>query len=139
VSLRVTLFSVDVESALPRVPRRNLGSKSPEVFGRVWAAAERRNDAGGAIDYHLVGVVRTLRWLAGKTVQTPVTRETSWVLPESCDHEYMAALAATRSKVLHSSQVAAAGGAVEVLGWMYHGQPEPYSTTSTRSSVASRA
>lgn len=130
---------MDVATALHRVPRRNLGRMTLEVFGRVWAEAERRNDAGGAVDYHLVGVVRTLRWLAGKTVQPPVTRETSWVLPESCEHEYMAALAAMRSKVLHSSQVAAAGGAVEVLGWMYHGQPEPYSATSTRSSVLSRA
>jgi hypothetical protein len=121
--------------ALPRVPARNLGSKLPEVFGRVWADAERRNDAGGAPDYFLVGVVRTLRWLAGKTVQTPVTRETSYVLPESCEHEYMAALAAMRSRRLHWSQVDAARGAVAVLGWMYHGQPEPYSATSTVSSA----
>jgi hypothetical protein len=99
------------------------------VFGRVWADAECRNDAGGAADYFLVGVVRTLRWLAGTTVQTPVTRETSYVLPESCEHGYMAAL---RSQRLHWSQVDTARGTVAVLGWMYHGQAEPYPSTSTR-------
>lgn len=103
-----------------------------EVFGRVWADAERRDAAGGAADYYLVGVVRTLRWLAGQTVQTPVTGVASYVLPETCVDEYMAALAATRSAVLHPSRVGKARGAVAVLGWMYHRQPEPYSSTSTR-------
>jgi hypothetical protein len=120
-----------VETALPGVPARNLGCMSREVFGRVWADAERRNAAGGPADYYLVGVVRTLRWLAQETVRTPVTEVIDWALPEICLNEYMKALAAARSTKLHPSRVEKARGAVAVWGWMYHRQPEPYSSTST--------
>jgi hypothetical protein len=124
-----------METALPRVPVGNLGRVSREVFGRVWADAERRDAVGGPADYYLVGVVRTLRWLAQETMQTPVTRETSWVLPEICVTEYMAALAAARSTTLHRSRVGVAQGTVAVLGWLYHRQPEPYSNTSAYESA----
>jgi hypothetical protein len=135
---------MDVATALPKVPARNLGRIPLEVFGRVWEEAERRNDAGrndagGPMDYYLVGVVRTLRWLAERRIETPVTRVASSPLPEIWLDEYMAALAAARSPVLHPSQVGIACGTVATLGWMYHGQPEPaYSRTSTRSSTAPR-
>lgn len=115
-----------MQAALPRVPKRNLGGMPREVFGRVWADAERRNAAGGPADYYLVGVIRTLRWLAQETVRTPVTEVIDSALPEICLNEYMAALAAARSTVLHPSRVGKARGAVAVLGWMYHRQPEPY-------------
>jgi hypothetical protein len=131
---------VDVQAALPRVPARNLGRVPREVFGRVWVDAEQRNAAGGPADYYLVGVVRTLRWLAQETVQTPVTRETNSVLPEICVTEYMAALAAARSTRLHRSRVGVARGTVAVLGWLYHSQPEPaYSSTSAYESTPARA
>jgi hypothetical protein len=72
-----------------------------------------------------------LRWLAQETVRTPVTEVIDWALPEICLNEYMKALAAARSTKLHPSRVEKARGAVAVWGWMYHRQPEPYSSTST--------
>jgi hypothetical protein len=106
---------------------------------RAWCCSVRWSATWCSLGYYLVGVVRTLRWLAQETVQTPVTRETNSVLPEICVTEYMAALAAARSTRLHRSRVGVARGAVAVLGWLYHGQPEPaYSSTSAYESTPSR-
>jgi hypothetical protein len=131
---------VDVQALLPGVPSWALGRRvTREVFGRVWETAEQRNVAPGPDDCYLVGVLRTLRWLARVSSETPVTRVVNTPLPEICDTEYMAALAAARSTKLHPSRVEVARGAVAALGWMYHGQPEPaYSSTLAYESESAR-
>lgn len=108
------------------------------MFGRLWEWAEQHNDEGGPADYYFVGVLWTLRWLARTEHKTPVTRVTSSALPEITEAEYMAALAASRSTVLHSSRIETARGCVAVLGWLFHGQPQPYSATSARGSASAR-
>lgn len=116
---------MDVSQALPRVPAQTLGRASRADFGRVWEAAEALNVAPGPEDYYLAGVVRTLRWLARQGHSTPVTRAVRSAMPEVNEAEYMAALAASRSTKLHPMRVGIARGTVAVLGWLYHGQPEP--------------
>ncbi len=128
---------MDVEKALQRLRVQNFGRIPIEDFGRVWTDVERRSAAGGAMDYHLVGALRTLRWLGRASIETPVTRVTSTVLPEVCETEWLLALRATRSTDLHPSRVETARGTVAVLGWLYHGQREPYSATSAYDSAAS--
>ncbi len=115
---------MDVATALPKVPRANLGRTPRTEFGRVWAAAERALAAGPG-DHYLTGVVWTLRWIAGREMQTPVTRAPRWAMPETRDAEYMAAIRAARSTTLHSARVGIAQGTEVVLRWLGHGGPEP--------------
>lgn len=111
-------------AALPSTPAENL--RIPRVeFGRVWAHAEQVSRERGPRDYYLAGVVITFRWIARQAHHSPVTRTASRAMPETLDTEYMAALAAARSTKLHPMRVDMARGAVAVLGWVGHGQPEP--------------
>lgn len=126
---------MDVTTALPKVPTRNLGRMSLAEFGRVWAAAERAATDRGPWDYYLAGVVMTLRWVAGKEITSPVTRAARWVMPESVDAEYMAAIRAARNPRLHPMRNDIARGVVAVLGWLYHQQPEPALTPDRKSVV----
>lgn len=118
-------MDADVATALLRVPAQTLGRATRVDFGRVWASAEALNTAPGLEDYYIAGVVRTLRWLARRGHRTPVTRVVRSAMPEVNEAEYMAALAASRSSRLHPMRVGIARGTVAVLGWLYHGQPEP--------------
>src|SRR5205085_10733096 len=110
----------DVTMAVPKIPVWRLGRASRAEFGGVWAAAEEAAIDRGPRDYYLAGVVMTLRWVAGRDITSPVTHAACWVMPESLDAEYMAAIRAARDPRLHPMRNDIARGAVAVLGWLYH-------------------
>lgn len=122
---------MDVSAALPGVPTQNLGRMPRAEFGRVWTAAEQLGTERGPDDWYLTGIVITLRWIAGQAHHTPVTRVVRMAMPETFDAEYLAALATSRSAKLHPTRAEMARGAIAVLGWMYHRQPEPSLTPLT--------
>ena len=119
---------MDVTTALPKIPVWRLGRVSRAEFGRVWAGAEHAA-AHTVGEPYLTGVVWTLRWIGGCETEAPVSRAARWVMPESLDAEYMAAIRAARNPRRHSTRNDLARGTMAVLGWLYHQQPEPALTS----------
>lgn len=127
---------------IAKVPAANL-HVSRAAFGQVWARALELGKRP-AMDYYVIGVIRTCNWLADqprwskilkklKIPASPVTERHYAAMPETIQDEYFAAARAAR--LGGTDRRSGVGcGALATLEWAWHGSARPpleIPTTST--------